>query len=119
MNTFRVTRVYHDAAGESHFAEDEYPLTDKGAIGSLSEQVQVKSLIFRTVPPTYDFDFHNAPQKQFIVLLDGSIEIETSLGEKRVFNAGEVIKVEDTEGKGHRTRNLIPVTRHSVFITYE
>jgi len=49
-------------------------------------------------------------------LLDGSIEIETSLGIKRTFRAGEILLMEDTHGKGHKTRNLLPEKRKSVFI---
>jgi hypothetical protein len=49
-------------------------------------------------------------------LLDGEIEIETSLGDKRIFKTGEVLLVEDTTGKGHKTKNLQPVKRKSIFI---
>ncbi len=45
-----------------------------------------------------------APQKQYIVLLDGGVEIETSLGEKRKFQTGEILLLEDTTGKGHKTK---------------
>lgn len=119
MEVFKVTLIYSDTSGDSHFTERYYPLTDHGTIGALSEQVTVRTLRLRTVPSSYDFDFHCAPARQFIILLDGSIEIETSSGEKRVFNGGDIIQVEDTTGKGHRTRNLIAAVRHSVFVTYD
>jgi hypothetical protein len=51
------------------------------------------------------------------VLLDGEIEIETSLGTKRNFKGGEILLVEDTTGKGHRTKNVRPEVRKSIFIT--
>jgi hypothetical protein len=76
----------------------------------------VKTLQFRKVSPDYDYDFHHAPQRQYIVLLDGGIEIETSLGEMRQFQTGEILLVEDTAGKGHRTRNLERRERTSLFI---
>jgi len=114
---FTITRIYSDEAGESHFEEREIPLMEKGEIGFLSEEIGVKSMIFREVLPTYDYDFHHAPQRQYIVLLDGSIEIETSLGEKKVFQAGDILLVEDITGKGHRTRNLVEAKRKSLFIT--
>ncbi len=118
MQTFKVTRVYTGADGHSHFDIVEYPLTDAGPIGSLSEKVEVSQLIFRKVPPGYD-DWHNAPQKQFVVLLNGGVEIETSFGEKRSFEQGEILLMEDTTGKGHRSRNLLPQQRTSLFITLE
>lgn len=116
MSTFPVTRVYSDENGESHFERIEMPMNDSGEIGSLSALVPAKGIIFREVVPTYDYDFHNAPQKQYIILLDGEIEIETSLGEKRRFAGGEVLLIEDISGKGHRTRNIIPQNRKSIFI---
>lgn len=114
---FKITRLYNDAKGESHFEDVNIPLKDSGEIGSLSETIPASGIIFREVLPTYDYDFHNAPQRQYIILLDGEIEIETSLGDKRVFGAGEILLVEDTEGKGHKTRNLQPIKRKSIFIT--
>lgn len=74
-------------------------------------------VVFREVEPSYDWNFHTAPQKQYIVLLDGEIEIETSLGDKRIFKGGEVLFVEDTTGKWHKTRNLQHTKRKSIFIT--
>ena len=117
MKQFPVTRIYSDENGDSHFEDIFIPMNNAGDIGALSESQPVKGIIFREVEPGYDYDFHNAPQKQYIILLDGSVEIETSLGEIRKFNAGEILLVEDTTGKGHRTRNLNAEKRRSVFIS--
>ena len=114
---FTITRVYSDNNGESHFENIQIPLHEAGSIGRLSEVLPANGIVFREVEPSYDWNFHTAPQKQFIVLLDGEIEIETSLGEKRTFRAGEILLVEDTTGKGHKTRNLLPIKRRSIFIT--
>lgn len=115
---FKIIRIFSDHHGDSHFEDLGVPLTLAGAIGFLSEKIKVEHIIFRKVLPDYDYEFHTAPSRQFIILLDGEIEIETSLGEKRQFTAGQVIQVEDITGKGHRTRNLQPVERQSIFITY-
>ncbi|OOQ59937.1 cupin domain-containing protein [Mucilaginibacter pedocola] len=117
MEQFKVTRVYADAAGESHFDEVFYPLTDGGPIGHLSQSVAVKEVMFRKVPAGYK-DMHTAPAKQYVVLLDGGVEIETSLGEKRQFQQGEVLLMEDTTGKGHRSSNLEQRERGSLFIVF-
>ena len=114
---FTIPRVYSDAAGDSHFEDLTIPLNEGGAIGKLSEGMPVKELLFREVEATYDYDFHRAPQRQYIILLDGQIEIETSLGEKRAFKGGDVLLVEDVTGKGHKTRNLTPEKRRSIFVT--
>jgi hypothetical protein len=115
---FSVVKIYSDEKGESHFENMDIPLKDGGIIGKLSEALPATSIIFREVEPSYDWDFHTAPQEQYIILLDGEIEIETSLGEKRIFKSGDVLLAEDTTGKGHRTRNLTPIKRRSIFITF-
>lgn len=117
METFQLTRIYEDENGESHFEDLTIPLLPNGEIGFLSEAENTKSIIFRKVKPDYDFDFHHAPQKQYIILLDGIIEIETSAGEKRSFTGGQILLVEDTWGKGHRTKNIQSSLRSSIFIT--
>lgn len=114
---FTVTRIYSDIKGDSHFEDMEIPLKDAGIVGRLSDPVSAQSVIFREVVPSYDWDFHPAPQRQYIVLLDGEIEIETSLGAKRNFKGGQILLVEDTTGKGHRTKNVRPEPRKSIFIT--
>lgn len=115
--TFPVTRVYSDANGDSHFEDITIPLNDNGEIGFLSNAQEAGTVIFRKVIEQYNYDFHTAPACQYIILLDGIIEIETSLGEKRQFTTGEVLLVEDITGKGHRTKNISTAIRSSIFIT--
>lgn len=119
MKGFAVTRIYSDTDGNSHFEDIIIPLNDKGKIGFLSETQNTGSIIFRKVTGSYDYDFHTAPARQYILLMDGAIEIETSLGTKRIFGTGEVLLVEDTTGKGHRTKNINNAIRSSVFITLD
>jgi len=115
----KITRVYADTAGESHFGELDIPLKDGGTIGRLSERHPVKNIIFRENDPSYDYDWHCAPQRQYIVLLDGEIELETSDGDKRRFRGGDILLVEDVSGRGHRTRTVNNQPRRSVFVTLD
>jgi hypothetical protein len=112
----RITRVYSDERGATHFADVEIELSDAGAIGHLSRAIAAKSVRFRRNDKAYDYDWHPAPARQFIVLLDGAIEIEVSDGARRVFRGGQVLLMEDTSGRGHRTRNVEPSERRSIFI---
>lgn len=113
---FQITRIFSDENGESHFEDFEVPLQNNGDIGFLSEDSPAKSIVFREVLSSYNFDFHNAPDRQYIILLDGGVEIETSLGEKRTFKTGSILLVEDTTGKGHKTKNIEEKPRKSIFI---
>ncbi|RYG32572.1 MAG: hypothetical protein EOO01_34105 [Chitinophagaceae bacterium] len=113
---FKITRVFNNEKGDSQFEDVFIPLKDSGEIGFLSELISASGIIFREVKSTYDYDFHNAPRKQYLVLVDGGIEIETSTGERKIFDTGQVLLLEDTCGKGHRTRNLENRVRTSIFI---
>lgn len=110
------TRIYSDKKGESHFETVELKLTDEGPLGAMSEVLSAKAVQFRENTADYYWDYHNPPSKQFIILLDGEIEITTSLGERRQFTAGDILLLEDTEGKGHRTEQIKKEKRKSVFI---
>lgn len=111
-----ITEVYADEEGQSHFREVEIPLTDAGEIGRLSKAQPATALIFRETAGDYDYDWHCAPRRQYIALLDGEIEIEVSSGAVRRFRGGEVLLVSDTSGVGHRTRSVDGKPRRSLFI---
>ena len=51
-------------------------------------------------------ELHNCPRRQFVLVLSAAMEIETSLGERRLFRPGEVLFVEDLTGKGHRLHHV-------------
>ena len=55
-------------------------------------------------PPGWHGDWHPAPQRQWIIILSGELEVEVSDGEIRIFGPGSVVLVEDTFGKGHVSR---------------
>ncbi len=112
----QITRVVATASGGSDFAEVDISLADGGEIGRLSEPWPANSIIFRENDPGYDYDWHCAPQRQLIVMLDGEIEVEVTSGEKRRFKGGDVLLVEDTTGSGHRSRSVVGKSRRSIFI---
>lgn len=112
----KATRVYADANGVSHFADLDIPVSGSSEIGRISERLPGKGIIFRETEATYDYDWHHPPQRQWIVLLDGEIVIETGDGETRTFRGGDVLLMEDLKGRGHRTRQTSPGVRRSLFI---
>ena len=113
----KVTRIYADEQGESHFEDIDIPLTDHGDIGRMSEQLGATGIIFRTTDGDYNYDWHNAPQRQYIIMLDGSVETTVSDGETRTFTTGDVVLVEDVTGKGHISRSPDGRPRRSIFVT--
>ena len=112
----KVTRIRADPSGVTRFDDIEIPLEDAGAIGRLSQPMAAESVVFRETGADYDYDWHPAPARQLVVLLDGEIEIEVGSGDVRRFAGGEVLLLEDTAGRGHRTRNVGAVPRRSLFV---
>lgn len=115
----RITRIFNGDDGLSHFEELNIRLEDAGPIGRLSSELPASGIIFRETVPEYDYDWHPAPRRQYIILLDGAIEIEVGDGEKRGFRGGDVLLVEDTDGRGHRTRTVDGRARRSIFVTLD
>ncbi len=115
----RIHNLYVDAAGETHFRDVEVAWVHEGPGGKLSARHKATGVIFRETGGDYDLDWHPAPRRQYIVNLDGGVEITASDGEKRVIGAGEVLLVEDVSGKGHLSKAVSGQIRHSIFIPIE
>jgi hypothetical protein len=77
----KITRIRSTENGGSRFEDFSVPLRDASEIGRLSAPEPAESVIFRENEPDYDYDWHSAPCRQYIVLLDGEIEIEVTTGE--------------------------------------
>ncbi len=112
----KIARIYADEAGESHYEDMVINLAESGPLGSMSEPFAVASMILRENAPGYDYDWHTAPRRQYIVMLEGVVEIQTSDGEIRTFGQGEIVLVEDTWGRGHKSRSPGGKARKSIFL---
>jgi hypothetical protein len=114
----RIHNLYTDANGDSHFRDIEVDWAEERRGSKLSKRLPANGIIFRETTAEYDLDWHPAPRRQYIVNLDAGVKITASDGESRIIAAGEVILVEDTTGKGHRSQGLGQL-RHSLFIPIE
>lgn len=112
----QVTRVYAGDDGESHFEDVVVELKDRGPMGRISALVAGQGVIFREVDGDYELDFHNAPRRQYVVNLTGSVELETGDGTCRVLGPGEILLAEDTTGRGHKSRAVGNTPRTCLFI---
>lgn len=119
MSKMTVTRLYTGPDGESHFEDIDLALTDAGDIGFLSKKISADGVIFRYTDEDYDYLWHNAPCRQYVVMLDGAVEIEVGDGTRRTFRGGDVLLAEDITGRGHVSRAVDGQSRRSLFITLE
>lgn len=113
-------RIYSDEHGDSHFEDVTTDMTLENYASAewlISEPLPVDDLWFRRVVTEFPDEPHLAPRRQLIVGLAGEVEVEVSDGETRRFGPGSVILVEDTTGKGHRTRRIGDTVRETLFIS--
>lgn len=116
VNTMQIVRVYTGADGKSHFEDIEVEMPEHGAFGSISAMVPARGVLFREVDGDYDLGFHNAPRRQYVVNLTGSVDLEVGDGTRRRLGPGTVLLAEDTTGEGHKSRAVAGEPRTCLFI---
>lgn len=115
----RVHNLYCDANGESHWRDVEVQWVEERNSSKLSARLPATGIIFRETSGDYDLSWHPAPRRQYIINLDGGVQITASDGQARTIGAGEVILVEDTTGKGHLSKSVGGKMRRSIFVPVE
>ena len=115
----KVTRIFTGDDGRSYFEDLEIPSANLGPpLGIISDSLVSRSTFFRFAGADGEedvYDYHCAPQRQFVIHLKGAVEIETGDGTTRQFGVGDVLLADDTTGEGHISRG-IDTPREQVFI---
>ncbi|KAI9023199.1 hypothetical protein DFJ74DRAFT_767840 [Hyaloraphidium curvatum] len=100
---FPLVRIVPTEDGGSAFVDSAVPLS-LAPIPNNNMSVVYPALDVVFAVRTGDSDFHTAPRKHIVIILTGTLEIETTAGESRRFGPGDVFLAEDVVGRGHRTR---------------
>ena len=121
MNTYwgasmQIIRVFTGGDGESHFEALPIEMIKRDAVGAISQMWPTKGVMFRQVDGDYDLGFHNAPQRQFVVNLTGSVDIEVGDGTIKRLGPGSILLAEDTAGRGHKSSSVAGESRTCLFI---
>ena len=100
-------RLYADSEGESHFEEKDFEFKPSGDGASLSAHALtgVESATLLKLKKGAVEDWHTAPRRQFLIIVQGATKVTASDGEVRRFTPGTIVLMDDTTGKGHVTRN--------------
>ena len=106
----QIARIYTDEQGESHFEDQEvtFNAVDYAPPAppiDISAPYEASQTFLLHLGPGWEGAAHASPQRQIGVNITGEIELGVSDGERRTFGPGAVILFEDTNGKGHGTRN--------------
>lgn len=100
----RCVRLYSEADGNSHYQDGflDLPVSERGDV--LSGVSEAASISFRETSAGGEFEWHNAPTRQFVITLSGTLEFEMKDGKTVTIHPGDVLLAEDTAGTGHRWR---------------
>ncbi len=109
--------LYTGMDDRSHFEEIEVPFESREDFGLFTLPEPAKAVFFREIPPGWEYTWHNVVCREYVVMIDGSAEIEAGEGEKRVFRKGDILLAEDLTGQGHRTRVIGKNPWRQVFVT--
>jgi quercetin dioxygenase-like cupin family protein len=95
----QITRLYTGDDNQTHIewiTLEERP--------DLAELKTATGIAFRVQQPGHFIDWHGAPRRQYVITLEGEVEIGLGDGTTHRFGAGHVTLAEDLTGKGHTTR---------------
>lgn len=101
----KVTRIFTGPDEKSHFETIDLPLIE-AKVGKVTAPIPVEKIVFGEIEDVQEITWHNPPCRQYIIMLEGSMEIETGNGHKQTFKAGDILLSEDTTGQGHITRAI-------------
>ncbi len=111
INRLKYYRLFSDTDGETHL--DTVRVRQKLMSAApptapfyVSADKPALRYLFYTFGPGWIGIAHPAPARQFLILLSGMVEAETSDGMIQRFLPGDIVLLEDTWGKGHVTRNI-------------
>jgi hypothetical protein len=106
-----IIRLYTGDDGETHLEE-----LDLESHPELTKLHGTKGIQFRTAQPGYYNDWHRAPRRQYVINLQGEVEIGLIDGSIHRFGPGHVTLAEDTTGRGHTTRVIGQIPRISATV---
>jgi hypothetical protein len=97
----RCIRLWTGDDNNSYFEEGviDLPKGERGDI--LSGTVSAISISFRETRAGGSFEWHDAPARQFVITLSGTLDFQTRTGEHFILHPGDILLAEDAAGSGH------------------
>lgn len=107
----KITRFSTTEEGVSRFVEVDIPTPNerKDADGHtlrFSNTYASPTVSFGELPEGMSQSWHNAPARQIVVVLSGTLEVEVADKQTRRWGPGGAFLADDVTGKGHLTRTI-------------
>lgn len=100
----RCVRIWTGDDGNSLFEEGTIDFSNGERGDFLSDKAVASSISFRETKSGGTFAPHDAPTRQFVVTLAGTLEFKTTKQETFTIHPGDILLAEDTTGSGHSWR---------------
>jgi quercetin dioxygenase-like cupin family protein len=98
----RCVRLWTGADNNSHFEEGVIAL-ERGVRGDvLTDKLPVTTVSFQETASGGSFAWHDAPVRQLVITLSGTLDFETRGGDHFTLHPGDILLAEDTSGGGHK-----------------
>jgi len=109
MSVVKFVRLHADGRGESHMDPEEIAIASSGFAPpapplGVSSMEPAAGWRFLQLPTGWIGEGHPSPRRMWIFCLDGEMDFEASDGTVLRVVHGSAILLEDTTGKGHRSR---------------
>jgi quercetin dioxygenase-like cupin family protein len=110
-DTLHYWHLYSDAQGVSHFKQEEIAFKAAPVPGLAKPPIAANldganGATFLLLHPSQVEDWHKAPKKQFLIVVQGASQVTAGDGTIKEFHVGDIILMDDTTGKGHITKGL-------------
>ncbi len=114
----KITHLFTNKNGLSSFADIDLPLEREG----VEQFIGLRAGTMMTLNETdagHSYDWHNAPKKQWVVTLQGIIEVRLRDGTSRQLGAGSILLAEDLTGSGHATTVISKEPWRCVYLPFD
>jgi hypothetical protein len=102
----RCVRIWTGDDGDSSFEEGTIGLTAGARDDLLSGKIGATSISFQESRSGSTFAWHDAPTRQFVITLSGTLDFQTRKGEHFKLGPSDILLAEDTAGTGHSWKLL-------------
>jgi hypothetical protein len=99
----RCVRIWTGDDRNSHFEEGVIDL-EPGARGDMLSGKMATTISFEETASGGAFAWHDAPIRQLVITLSGTLDFQTREGKHFLIRPGDVLLAEDTIGSGHSWR---------------
>ncbi len=110
-----ITKLFTGEDNKSYFIDEDCGHETFQPLGWYSKKFPTSGIMFRDFEAGLLYKMHNAPQPQYIIYLEGEVEVTASGGETRRFKPGDVLFATDLTGEGHISKMI--TSGRSVIVT--